>query len=168
MLASEEPAEGRKTRSGRRRRRRLLPFRYTSSRSMGNKASGKGKKDPTVLSDEDLRVLKVNTQYSEEEIQAWHSGFLKDCPSGKLDKKQFLNVYKVRFKLVQSSRSSTFVFTRNSIPKARRTNIATLFSKHSIPTITTGLTSLNFCKTSATFFLLRSLISSPPSSLSAD
>ena len=53
------------------------------------------KKIRTVLTDEDLKALKINTQYTEEEIQAWHSGFLKDCPSGKLDKKQFLNVYKV-------------------------------------------------------------------------
>ena len=62
---------------------------------MGNKSSSKGKKDPTILTDEDIKSLKINTHYTEEEIQAWHSGFLKDCPSGKLDKKQFLNVYKV-------------------------------------------------------------------------
>ena len=62
---------------------------------MGNKAGGKGKKDPTVLTDEDIKTLKLNTGYTDEEIQAWHVGFLKDCPSGKLDKKQFLNVYKV-------------------------------------------------------------------------
>ena len=66
---------------------------------MGNKAGGKGKKDPTILTDDDIKELKLNTQYTEEEIQAWHTGFLKDCPSGKLDKKQFLNVYKVRRQL---------------------------------------------------------------------
>lgn len=62
---------------------------------MGNKAGGKGKKDPTILTEEDIKSLKLNTQYTDEEIQAWHTGFLKDCPSGKLDKKQFLSVYKV-------------------------------------------------------------------------
>ena len=62
---------------------------------MGNKASSKGKKDPTVLSDEDLKTLKANTQYTEDEIRAWHFGFLKDCPTGKLDRKQFLHVYRV-------------------------------------------------------------------------
>jgi len=93
--------------------RRFLPFRkeeeeekkknifldqiFFLKHNMGNKASGKGKKDPTVLTDEDIKTLKLNTQYTEEEIQAWHSGFLKDCPSGKLDKKHFLNVYKVCF-----------------------------------------------------------------------
>lgn len=60
---------------------------------MGNKAGGK--KDPSVLTDDEISSLKFNTQYSEEEIRAWHAGFLKDCPSGKLDKKQFLSVYKV-------------------------------------------------------------------------
>jgi Ca2+-binding EF-hand superfamily protein len=78
---------------------------------MGNKASGKGKKDPTILNDEDIKTLKLNTQYTEEEIQAWHSGFLKDCPSGKLDKKQFLNVYKVcLFFLVKNKFCSSFFF----------------------------------------------------------
>jgi hypothetical protein len=81
-----------------RKKKMYLLFRLTSfflKPKMGNKTSGKGKKDPTVLNDEDIKVLKLNTHYTEEEIQAWHSGFLKDCPSGKLDKKQFLNVYKV-------------------------------------------------------------------------
>lgn len=62
---------------------------------MGNKPSGTEKKDLTVLSEEDLQLLKSNTQYTEEEILAWHSGFMRDCPTGKLDKKQFLNVYRV-------------------------------------------------------------------------
>jgi Ca2+-binding EF-hand superfamily protein len=62
---------------------------------MGNKAGGKVKKDPIILTDEDMKTLKANTQYTEDEILAWHSGFLKDCPSGRLDKKQFLHVYRV-------------------------------------------------------------------------
>jgi len=77
---------------------------------MGNKASGKGKKDPTILTDEDIRTLKLNTQYSDEEIQAWHSGFLKDCPSGKLDKKQFLNVYKKFYPEGKADKYCNFVF----------------------------------------------------------
>ena len=62
---------------------------------MGNKTGSNRKKNPTILTDEDLKLLKINTQYTEDEIQAWHSGFLKDCPSGKLNKKQFLHVYRV-------------------------------------------------------------------------
>ncbi|CAF0894952.1 unnamed protein product [Adineta steineri] len=77
---------------------------------MGNKAGGKGKKDPTILTDEDIKTLKLNTQYTEEEIQAWHSGFLKDCPSGKLDKKQFLNVYKKFYPEGKADKYCNFVF----------------------------------------------------------
>lgn len=62
---------------------------------MGNKISQKNKKDPTILSEDELKILRNNTQYSDEEIEAWHSGFLKDCPSGQLDRKQFLNLYRV-------------------------------------------------------------------------
>lgn len=64
---------------------------------MGNKSSSKTNlADPSVLTDEQMNLLKRNTRYSEEEIQAWHLGFLKDCPSGQLDKKQFLQLYRVR------------------------------------------------------------------------
>lgn len=111
---------------------------------MGNKSS-KGKKDPTTLTDDDLNMLKVNTQYSEEEIQAWHSGFLKDCPSGRLDKKQFLSVYRVSHLDAIVIFSHSFI-RRNSILKVKRINIVISFSKHSIRIIIIGLISLNSCK----------------------
>ncbi|CAF0936410.1 unnamed protein product [Rotaria sp. Silwood1] len=77
---------------------------------MGNKSSSKGKKDPTILTEEDMKILKDNTKYSEEQIQAWHTGFLKDCPSGKLDKKQFLNVYKKFYPEGKADKYCNFVF----------------------------------------------------------
>lgn len=115
---------------------------------MGNKAGGKGKKDPTILTDEDIKTLKLNTQYSEEEIQAWHSGFLKDCPTGKLDKKQFLNVYKVALpcrvdSLINKENNQPF---RDSIPRAKRINTVISSSKRSIQITTTGLISPSSCK----------------------
>lgn len=30
---------------------------------------------------------------SHEEIKTWHDGFLKDCPTGKLTRFEFLNIY---------------------------------------------------------------------------
>ncbi len=115
---------------------------------MGNKAGGKGKKDPTILTDEDIKTLKLNTQYTEDEIQAWHSGFLKDCPSGKLDKKQFLNVYKVCILLKTKSFICSFLsfFIRNFIRRVKLINIVILYLKHLILTIIIGLILLNFCK----------------------
>lgn len=32
-------------------------------------------------------MLLANTQYTREQIVQWHKGFIKDCPSGQLDKK---------------------------------------------------------------------------------
>ena len=133
---------------------------------MGNKAGGKGKKDPTILTDEDIKTLKLNTQYSEEEIQAWHSGFLKDCPTGKLDKKQFLNVYKVALprwldSLVNKENNQPF---RDSIPKAKRINTVISSSKRSILITTTGLISPSSCK-STDAVLCGSILCSPFSRL---
>jgi len=54
---------------------------------MGHKSS-KQKKDLTHLSDEEIDRLTKNTTYSRQQIQDWHQGFLRDCPNGKLDKKE--------------------------------------------------------------------------------
>ncbi|CAF4698648.1 unnamed protein product, partial [Rotaria sp. Silwood2] len=71
----------------------------------------------TELTDKQLALLKANTKYSEKgthvynlfyiilifhaylfcfniEIRQWHTGFIRDCPTGKLDKKKFVEVYK--------------------------------------------------------------------------
>lgn len=112
---------------------------------MGNKASGRDKKDPTVLTEEDLNTLKTNTQYSEDEILAWHSGFLKDCPTGKLDRKQFLSVYRVcdQFRFILNL---ILYFHRDSIQRVKLINIVTSYLKHLIQIIIIGLILLNFCK----------------------
>ncbi|CAF1160589.1 unnamed protein product [Adineta ricciae] len=58
---------------------------------MGNKQN---KTNSTELTPKHISLLKANTKYSEKEIREWHAGFLRDCPSGKLDKKKFVEVYK--------------------------------------------------------------------------
>lgn len=97
---------------------------------MGHKGS-KHKKDLTNLSEEEIDRLTKNTTYSRQQIQDWHQGFLRyeqikrtsklfsfrfntkpnntffsfvrsDCPNGKLDKKKFLEVYKVNYLLNNS------------------------------------------------------------------
>ncbi|CAM4746349.1 unnamed protein product [Rotaria magnacalcarata] len=77
---------------------------------MGNKTNGTEKKDPTILTDEDLQMLEVSTQYTTEEILGWHAGFLKDCPMGKLDRKQFLRVYKRFYPEGKAAKYCNFVF----------------------------------------------------------
>ncbi|CAF1276623.1 unnamed protein product [Adineta ricciae] len=47
----------------------------------------------TELTPKQIALLKANTKYSEKEIRDWHAGFMKDCPSGRLDKKKFVDLY---------------------------------------------------------------------------
>ena len=60
---------------------------------MGNCAGGKGgKKDPTLLTEEEIKLLLDNTKLTRPQINALHQNFLKECPSGKLSKKDFIKV----------------------------------------------------------------------------
>ena len=112
---------------------------------MGNKSSRKtNKSDPTILTEDELNLLKTSTLYSEEEIQAWHTGFLKDCPTGQLDKKQFLHLYRVSYCSNRSINLGALV-CRGSIPMANRISIVTSSSKPSIRTTTIGSILRNFC-----------------------
>jgi len=58
---------------------------------MGNKQP---KEVSTTLTAKQLALLKINTKYTEKEIQQWHAGFIRDCPTGRLNKKKFVQVYK--------------------------------------------------------------------------
>ena len=46
------------------------------------------------LSEEDLKFIKRCTRFEAEVAQEWYIGFLQECPSGKLSKKAFLDMYK--------------------------------------------------------------------------
>ncbi|KAG2460906.1 S-modulin-like [Polypterus senegalus] len=52
---------------------------------------GNGKS--SALSKGILEDLKLNTKYSEEELCTWYQSFLKECPSGRISKEQFENIY---------------------------------------------------------------------------
>ncbi|CAF1552759.1 unnamed protein product [Adineta steineri] len=60
---------------------------------MGGKGSKKSRAS-LELTPKEIAMLKANTKFTEKEIREWHAGFLRDCPSGKLDKKKFVDVYK--------------------------------------------------------------------------
>ncbi|XP_076319083.1 neuronal calcium sensor 2-like [Tachypleus tridentatus] len=51
----------------------------------------------TEITDEDLEFLKKNTQYNEKTIKEIYNGFKHDCPDGKLNKEQFVELYKLFF-----------------------------------------------------------------------
>ncbi|MEE6508427.1 hypothetical protein FKM82_021164 [Ascaphus truei] len=53
---------------------------------MGNSKSG-------ALSKEILEELQLNTKYTQDELCAWYQSFLKECPTGRISKKQFESIY---------------------------------------------------------------------------
>jgi len=59
-----------------------------------SKSSGKkGKFDPTKLTEEDIETIIKCTNLKRPEIVGLHKNFIKECPSGKLNKKDFLKLF---------------------------------------------------------------------------
>ncbi|CAF4827936.1 unnamed protein product, partial [Rotaria sp. Silwood2] len=61
---------------------------------MGNKHGGGKSFSSTELTPAYIAILKANTKFSESEIRQWYVRFLRDCPTLKLDRKQFVTIYK--------------------------------------------------------------------------
>ena len=62
---------------------------------MGNCVGSKGaKKDPKILTEEEIKRLLDNTSLNRREIVTLHQNFLKECPTGKLTKKDFVKLFK--------------------------------------------------------------------------
>ncbi|CAF3571215.1 unnamed protein product [Rotaria sordida] len=64
--------------------------------TMGNKALKEKRKKAnfTELTDNQIEILISSTNFSAEQIREWHQNFIRDYPSGKLDRKQFIEVYR--------------------------------------------------------------------------
>lgn len=106
---------------------------------MGSKSSkrklDKKVDDITELTEDDIQFLLKSTRYNHEEIKVWHAGFIvsfiysiyeikqfqlininiliyfqKDCPTGKLDKKTFIEIYKKFYKDGKSDKFCGLVF----------------------------------------------------------
>ncbi|CAF0850449.1 unnamed protein product [Didymodactylos carnosus] len=54
---------------------------------MGTKHSNK------VLTENDIQMIKKHTGLGREHIENWYAAFIQDCPSGKLNKEQFIRFY---------------------------------------------------------------------------
>jgi len=74
---------------------------------MGNKS---GKKDPRALTEEEIQLLLENTSFDRSQIIEWHNGFMKDFPSGKMNRYGFIRVYSQLYPKGRSEEYSRQVF----------------------------------------------------------
>ncbi|KAJ3186540.1 Neuronal calcium sensor 1 [Gaertneriomyces sp. JEL0708] len=67
-------------------------------------------KAASKLSKEQLTDLQRCTYFDEKELQQWFKGFMKDCPSGALDRSEFHKIYKQFFPFGDSTAFADYVF----------------------------------------------------------
>lgn len=67
-------------------------------------------KSQSKLSSEELAELQKNTYFDKKELQQWYKGFLKDCPSGQLNKEEFKKIYRQFFPFGDPSQFADYVF----------------------------------------------------------
>ncbi|KAL1407779.1 Calcium-binding protein NCS-1 [Vanrija albida] len=67
-------------------------------------------KNQSKLSDAELAELRKNTYFDKKELQQWYKGFLKDCPSGQLNKEEFKKIYRQFFPFGDPSQFAEYVF----------------------------------------------------------
>lgn len=69
-----------------------------------------GNSKSSALSKEILEDLKMNTKYTEDELSAWYTTFMKECPSGRISKQQFEGIYASFFPDADPTAYSRHVF----------------------------------------------------------
>ncbi|CAD6575648.1 MAG: hypothetical protein CYPHOPRED_005754 [Cyphobasidiales sp. Tagirdzhanova-0007] len=67
-------------------------------------------KSQSKLSQEQITELEKNTRFERKELKQWYKGFVRDCPSGQLDKESFSKIYAQFFPFGDPSTFANYVF----------------------------------------------------------
>jgi len=67
-------------------------------------------KSQSKLGPEQLSDLTKKTYFDKKELQQWYKGFLRDCPSGKLNKEEFARIYRQFFPFGDPAQFADYVF----------------------------------------------------------
>jgi len=59
---------------------------------------------------EELSELVENTHFDGKELKKWYAGFIRDCPTGALNKEQFINLYSGFYESGNASKFAAHVF----------------------------------------------------------
>ena len=62
------------------------------------------------LNELDFCRLSEETNFSKDEVKKWYAGFMKDCPTGEMQRTEFVKVYSEMFPNGDASNFSNYIF----------------------------------------------------------
>ncbi|KAI9291223.1 neuronal calcium sensor 1, partial [Neoconidiobolus thromboides FSU 785] len=68
-----------------------------------------GKQNSKLTPDQAAELQKI-TYFDKKELQQWYKGFIQECPSGQLDRTEFLKIYKQFFPFGDATEFATYSF----------------------------------------------------------
>merc|ERR1712048_859173 len=91
-------------------RSKQKPLHKNFVTKMGNLIGANVARKKKTLKPQEIAALSEKTNFAEDEIVAWHAGFRKDCPTGKLTLFEFSKIYAQFFPLGNPEKFASFVF----------------------------------------------------------